>query len=175
MNTCIVLLYLRYRTLFNIVTICFQIFKHCLNGGIAKIPVSTPAPWQLLWSYVLNFNTDRHFAVVYLRLSNNHNVPFAHFFKQTLLSFWLFIHSLPIILQIVDLQIVHVSKCNFSSIIIDVQPQITNSLYFAINEWSKYDQSNFISNITSSTSPLCLHTCKHTNIAYANGFFLSGS
>lgn len=68
------------------------------------------------------------------------------------------------------LQIVHISKCNFSSITIDVQPQITNSLYLTINKWLKNNQSNSISNITSSTSPLHLYTCKHTHIAYANGF-----
>lgn len=97
--------------------------------------------------YLLPISSNKHFSV-----------------------FCLFIYSLPIILQIVGLQIVHISKCNFSSIIIEVQPQITNSLYFTINEWSKNNQSNSISNITYSTSPLHLHTCKYTHIAYANGF-----
>lgn len=78
--------------------------------------------------------------------------------------------SVPIILQIVGLQIVHISKCNFSSIIIDVQPQITNSLYFSINKWSKNSQSNSISNIISTTSPLHLHTRKHAYTGYANDF-----
>lgn len=165
-------LFLRHRKLSIIVIICFQIFKHCLNGSIVKIPVSTPAPWQLLWFPALNFNAARYLAVVYLRLTFKYSQCTFYPFLQINTSqfFCPFTYSLPIILQIVSLQIVHISKCNFSSIIIDVQPQITNSLYFTINKWSKTNQSNSISNMTYSTSPLHLHTYKHTHIAYANDF-----
>lgn len=90
--------------------------------------------------YLLPISSNKHFSV-----------------------FCVFIYSLPIMLQIVSLQIVHISKCNFNSIIVDVQPQITSSLYFSINKWSKNNQSNSISNITSSMSPLHLHRCKHTH------------
>lgn len=84
------------------------------------------------------------------------------------LVFCLLIYRLLIILQIAGLQTVHISKCNFSSIIIYVQSQIANSLCFTINKWSKNNQSNSINNRTFSTSPLYLHTHTNTHILYDN-------